>query len=186
MPAYSEESKRYHIDRIREVLKIRPDVSIKGIKRALEGDHSDPLSLDPVYIGKMLMKIRKERARRFSNALVTTRLAELEDNTRGVVSQLWAILLDPTCKDIARVAAGKAIIEHEHKLLEAQMNAGIFERKLGTLEVDHLHEYTLAPDLRATILLALKNYGIVKKVEPTNTNEPTIPALPESSGTDHQ
>ncbi len=83
---------------------------------------------------------------------------------------------------MVRVVAAKAIIEADHRFLEAQMDAGIFERKLGTVDVEHKHEHTIAPELLLPIMATLQHYGMVRK-ETEKTND-TInqPALPDASG----
>lgn len=187
MASFKDETVQYHKERVREVLVLKPNASMRAIREALEGDPRSPLTLDRHYIGKLVRKIHAERAQRYNTAIVESRLAEIQDRTQGVVEQMWRILLDGTADGKGRVMAGKVIIDAEHKLLEAQMNAGIFERKLGTVEVSHEHK--LNPDLAAPILRALRNYGIVNPttaVVPYKPAELAQPAHAAGSGAAHQ
>ena len=187
---YSEEIKKHHIERIREVISLKQRVSNIAIQKILANDSRDPINLELHYVGKLILKIRQERKSRYNQAVVDQRLAEIQDRTETVIEQMWRILLDTSNLPTARVAAGKTIIDAEHKFLEAQMNAGIFERKLGTLDVKHEHEHTLAPELALPILNALRNYGIIERkkveniIEQTHAN--TNPALGAPSEPAHQ
>ncbi len=159
MPAYSKEREQYYIERIKGVLDLKLNASTMTIHEALAKDTNAPLSLARVYIEKLRRKIDGERAHRFDDAKVGKRLAEIQDRTESVIAQMWRVLLDPNAPEVARVSGGRAIIEAEHRLFDAQLNAGIFERKLGSVEIQHIHE--LAPEHKLLILHALANYGII-------------------------
>ena len=174
MPPYKNETRDYHKERIKEILALKPSVTVLAIQEALEKDPNRSIKLSHLYITKLKGKIMRERAVRYDRARVETRLAEIEDQTQSVITQLWKVLLDPRSKDVARVQAGKTIIDAHHKFLQAQMDAGIFERKLGTLEVDNV--YHLEPEIANPILEALKNYAIIKRADVIED-----PKLPEPS-----
>lgn len=157
MPTYKEENQRYYMERIKEVLALKRNAGALTIRKALEGDPNSPLILDRIYIAKLLQKIRGERIHRFDQARVEERLAEIQDRTESVVEQMWRMLLDASAPEVARVAAAKAIVDSDHKLFDAQLNAGIYERKLGTVEVRH----GIAPENKILIINALLNYGII-------------------------
>jgi len=184
MAAFNDETRQYHIERVKEVLVLKPTASAESVVRALEGS-TDPLKLDRAYARKLMKKIREERHHRFNREIVQVRLAEIQDKTQLVGEQMWKIFLDPKADDKARVQAGKAIIENEHKFLEAQMNAGIFDRKLGTLAVDHdhihAHVVSLAPEMKEPILRALANYGLIRNAKYKLTPAPT-PAAESTHG----
>lgn len=187
MAAYSDTLKEYHKSRIRDVMILKPGVSIEGIRRVLELSQEAPLTLDHRYITKLVQKIRDERETRMDRVRINVRLAELQDRYEAVTEQMWKILLDTSLNEIkgglsARVQAGRTILEQEEKLLNAQMEAGVFERKIGTLAVEHQHEHTLnLPDeIRLPILRAFKNYGIIRN--PTYTVLPSEPAGDHNGG----
>ncbi len=160
MPSYGKELTEYHKERIKELLVLKPKVSLLSIREALQNDHKNPLLLDKDYIAIIIRKIRGERKHRYDREEVNERLAEIQDHSQSVIEQMWGVLLNPTADDRARVGAAKVIIDSEHKFLEAQMDMGVFERKLGTVDVEHTH--TLAPEVMLPILRALSNYGIIR------------------------
>lgn len=155
-----KEHEKYYLDRVREVLVLKPNAGRVLIKKILQENPENPLVLGEAYVGILKKKILGERRRRYDFVKVEERLAELQDRTEGIVAQLWRIVLDGTADERARVAAAKTIIEADHKFFEAQMNAGVFERKLGTVEVEHSH--FLAPEHVALVKTVFKNYGIIK------------------------
>lgn len=181
MPAYKDETIEYHKERIRDLIVLKPDVSAHSIREALQSDPKNPLILDRKYIGKLLRKIDEERKHRFDKVKVEKNLAIIEDETQNIISQFWGILLDNQADAKARVMAGKGILDAIHKLLEAKMAAGIFERKLGTVQVEHQH--TLSPEIALPILRALQNYGIVRTTATIIESKPAEFSDAAASGT---
>lgn len=173
MPTYKDETQKYHIERVREVLVLNPRATERAIQTVLEQDASDPLKLNREYIRKLKKKIKGERQHRFDKKHINERLAELQDRTEGIIAQMWKILLDTEKSTLARVAAARTIIDAEQKLLEAQMDAGIFDRKLGTVDIEHTHTLALSPEHKALALAFLRNHGAITK--------PNIAALPDGA-----
>lgn len=183
MGTYSDDKQQYHKSRVRDVLIINPTLSAEGIQRELQYSFIDPLRLDRVYVRKIMQKVKAERTHRIDRADVKVRLAEMEDTFRAVRKQMWSILNDEELNMVkggigARVTAGRVLIDSEKVFLEAQMNAGVFDRKLGTMnieasgKVEHIHK--MDPELKAPILKALQNYGLIRAI---NRSEP-VNALP--------
>lgn len=176
MPSYRQETIKYHIERVREVLALKPRAGCRVIKEVLSTDKGDPLNLDEWYIISLKRKIAGERVHRFDNAKVEKALSEIQDRVEGVIAQMWGILLDQNKDDRARVAAGKVIIDAEHKFLEAQLATGIYERKLGSVDI---HHHQLTPDQQIAIIRVFTNYGIIK---PANIIEQPTGILNERAG----
>lgn len=176
MPSLKKETVEYHVERVREVLALNPRAGKRVIREILAKDRDDPITLDADYILILKKKIEGERTHRFDFPKVEKRLAEMQDRTESVIAQMWRILLNQTMDERARVAAAKIIIEAELKFFDAQMAAGIFERKLGSLEVRHTHE--LAPEHKALVLNVFANYGIIRNQEPAKLPEPRPSATP--------
>ena len=159
------------MERVREILVLKPGATREVISKAIENDPKAPMYLSPEYVGKLIRKIHGERINRFTDQIVSLKLAELQDSTRLVAEQMWSILLDSTADEKARVAAGKMIIDSEHRLIEAMMTAGIFKKQLGTLKIEgsieheHEHRIKLAPEIKEPILRALQNYGLIRNAK---------------------
>lgn len=189
MAAFHDDKIQYHKSRVRDVLIINPTLSAEGIQRELKNSFIDPIKLDRQYIEKLVRKVKKERVTRLDRADVRARLSEMEDTFQAVRSQMWNILMDEGLNLVkggigARVTAGKVIIDSEKVFLESQMNAGVFDRKLGTIgieasgRIDHIHK--MDPELKAPILKALQNYGIIRSIR-----EGSAPELPAPATVEH-
>lgn len=168
MPAYKKETEQKHMERIREVLALKPRAGAITISNVLKTDPNEPLSLDPHYIIKLKKKIKGERVHRLDQAVVEEHISEMQDEIDQVTVQMWAIVLDGSADERARVGAAKVIVDSKLKLFEAKLDAWIFERKLGTLEVKRTYE--LKTEHKVLVLQAIANYGIIPPQ--TKTNEP--------------
>jgi hypothetical protein len=163
MPALSKETQNYHQSRIRAVLVVDPQASLREIKDTLAKSPSAPINLDRDYISRLVKKIRAERAVRNDQVSIGRRISELQDKIKRIDGQLWAIAADRGAKDIAKVQALKALAENELKLLSAEMDAGIYDRKVGTLKVEERKVSLLTiinqanPNERANLINAFKN-----------------------------
>lgn len=184
MGAYSDDKQQLHKSRVRDILIINPTLSAEGIQRELQYSFIDPLRLDRGYVEKIMKKVKAERIHRIDRADVKVRLAEMEDTYRAVRKQMWNILNDEELNMVkggigARVTAARVIIESEKSFLESQLNAGVFERQLGTVNIEasgrieHIHK--MDPELKAPILKALENYGLIRAIR---TSEPASNELP--------
>ena len=162
MPAISKETQDYHKSRIRAVLVVDPQASLTEIKTTLAKSPSAPLNLDKDYISRLVKKIYGERATRNDRANISRRISELQDKLKRIDGQLWAIAADKGTKDVAKVQALKALAENELKLLSAEMDAGLYERTVGTLKVEERKVSLLTiinqanPNDRGNIINALK------------------------------
>ena len=131
MPNYSKDTQEKFIDRIREVMIILPNASVRRIQDELATNKDNPLLLHRTYLTKLVDKIHGERKHRLDKAFINKRLAELEDTTRALTLQNWKIALDPTSTKKEKILALREIREAEHKLLTVQMDAGIYQDKDG-------------------------------------------------------
>lgn len=174
MSKYSVEQQNYHRSRVRDLMIINPNITYTDIQKRLILSPVDSLRLNIEYITKLVKKNKKERLVKVDRADIKERIGEMRETYEAVAAQMWSILMDTSLNFEkggigARVTAGKVIVEAQRSLLEAEMNAGVFDRKLGSVElaaigtVQHLHR--LDPGVKAPIMQALQNYGIIKQPE---------------------
>lgn len=173
MPAYSEEKQREHMERVREVLALNPRMGKLAIRNFLM-KQKNPIVLDAGYILKLKRKIERERIHRFDNAKVEKRISEMEDKIQSVIARMFSILANPMTDARAKVAAGKVIVDSEIKLFQAQLDAGIFERKFGTMNIEIIENHY------QKVLHAFANFGIVKPQK--NATDDTKNKFPSRRG----
>lgn len=131
---YSKEKQQEHISQIRRILVIKPDSTIMEVKEALANQRK-PLNLDKDYINKLVNKIRKERAKRFDYYTVNKVLAGFQDEIDELKKRLWIIITDQTTTATEKTMAIRELRNSDKDLFDKMFDAGIFERKLGEMEI---------------------------------------------------
>jgi len=169
MPKYKKELTNYHIERVRQVLVMNPNMGVIRISKTLAEARSSPIKLDPQYISNLKKKIIGERTWRYEKAKVKRRIALLEDQTRELQSGLWEIVNNTAEENKIRIQAANAIVASEHKLFQAQMDSGIYERKIGTIEVEEMRDRAVGEEAVDMMVGAFRAWGLVEKEpEPKN------------------
>jgi len=181
MPRYGKQREKYLMERVRGILAFNPRLGVHAIREKLRYDPADPVTIDPHYLLKLKNKIDAERKFRLDTTKVTERISQMQDTTAAVIEHFIELLISPSVEPKDRVAAGKAILAADKALFEAEMDAGVFERQLGSLTFKH--KLLIDPERKAAIIGAFVNIGLIK---PTN-NQPTIDvqstAAPTTAGT---
>ncbi len=157
MASYAKDIEQYHKERVREVLALNPRATERSIQKLLEEHPDSALNLSRDYIRKLKRKIEGERAHRFDHAAVDKHIAQVQDRAETVISTMWTILLDQKQKGRDRVAAAQTIIKADIELWKALLDGGVFERKLGTLDLNaNLRNRPVPPEVKEMMLKALQ------------------------------
>lgn len=131
--AYGKEKTKEFMSRVRQVIVAKPDATLVQIKEVLA---DNGIKLDIKYIMKLVQKIRRERYTRYDNQTVKKVLAEFEDFVNSTGQELLKI--SKTSKlDMAKIMALDVRVKHYNILLEKLFDAGVFERKLGTIDAKY-------------------------------------------------
>jgi hypothetical protein len=163
----------HHIrERIREILVTDPRAGGQKIRKALLNSPEFPLDLDEKFITRQIRKIRAERSARQYAPDIKARISEMEERTEMVMRQMWQIIGSSSATNQEKIVAAKVIASADKDLLDAQMDAGVFDRKVGTLDVEENKRIILElpPEVKAPMLRAFKNYGLI------NPEPRTLPA----------
>jgi hypothetical protein len=181
MPAYSEEKRKYHLERVRAVMILRPNATPREIQTVLEQSIEAPLHLDDEYIAKLMKKIIEERRRRLELANLNLRIATIQDKKRLIDERLWREATNPNNPPVARIVALRELFKNELELLQAEMDAGVFTRHLG--EIEH-RPAPLTDAEKAKILSVFLKWGLIKPKNPDEAKN--LPAqglkLPTQNG----
>ena len=114
-------------------------------------------------------KLNREKALAVDQQKIQDRLAITKEQYRIITEKLWKIIdwkLDyinegigmPKVQDIIRAA--NTIINLDLAVLKAEMDAGIFDRKLGTLDLNVYRAAPLDPEVADRIAESFKRWGI--------------------------
>jgi hypothetical protein len=158
---------------IRDVIARNPIISVVQLQNALKARGFVTAAgnpLDWVYVSKLVRKLNREKAMAVDLQKVNERLAETKERYRVIIDKLWQIIdykfeylelygMPPPSTDEVLKAANM-IIKLDLAILKAEMDAGIFDRKLGTLDVNVYRAVPLEPEKAMQIAEAFKRWGI--------------------------
>ena len=84
----------------------------------------------------------------------------------------WSIATDPSARKQDRVAALREIREAHKDVFQMLFDAGVFERKLGTLDAT-IRNAPLAPERKQVIRDVFGNWGLIPPQLDGGTTKPT-------------
>jgi hypothetical protein len=177
---------------IRDIVARNPLVSVSALQRDLavlgfKTNQGNPL--DWYYVAKVVRKLNREKALAVDQQKIGERLAITKERYRIIIEKLWKVIdykweylekygIAPPGTDEVLKAAN-TIIKLDLAILKAEMDAGIFDRKLGTVDLNVYRALPLAPDKAAKIAEAFQRWGIdltlperPKAIQPTTTDVP--------------
>lgn len=167
---------------IRDIVTIDPLISIAKIQDALFDKNfktSQNTPLDWHYLAKLRKKLHRQSVEAVMQQTAVSRIAEFKERYRLVFDRLVRIAfytddlkkegsIPPSHKD--QIAALNSIIKMDLSIFNAELDAGIFERHLGTLEIEKRAQ-PLPLELKEAMMKAFENWGIIPK---ETTYEPII------------
>jgi hypothetical protein len=158
MPALSAKTKHYYRERVRSLLVQNPMISGEGIRRHLE---AQGLILDRHYINKLVNAVHSERAKRADTWTLNLALSQFQDAMSEIVRVGWEIASDEFADKRARVMALQQIREAQDAVFEKLFDAGVFERKLGTLDAT-IRNTPLPEERKQAIRSVFENWGLLQ------------------------
>jgi hypothetical protein len=172
MPELSPQTKHYHRQRIRSLIVQQPQISPEGIRRHLD---QQGLTLDRKYIAKHLKAIMVERAKRADTWTLNIALASFQDAMSEIARVGWEIANDKSEPGRDRAAALREVREAYNTVFEKLFDAGVFERKLGTLD-QVIRNTPLPPERKEAIRVGFANWGLLEAqkedVQRDNASQP--------------
>ena len=196
MPKYDQETELKIKKNIRDILVLDPMIGVPTLgdtlfKRGFKTGSGN--KLDTHYLYKLVKKIRGENINRADRQKLNERLADLKERYRLVYEKLVKIafyskelqeLGMPAPKYKDQIEALNAITKLDLQILQAEMDAGVFERHLGKLDVD----INVTEERKVLILKAFANFSLIPKQNDTvaATIKTATPQLPNGTGNNQQ
>lgn len=166
MPAISAERKQFYKSKIRAITALDQTISQRELQERLE---SQGITLDRKYLGKLLDAIRVERVKRIERQTLNAALGFFGEAMSDIVRRAKEIADDPMASHGEVLAALREIRSTHSEMFQILFDAGVFERKLGTL--DTVIRNTPMPEERK---LAVRSaFESWKLPPPTADAEPT-------------
>jgi hypothetical protein len=157
---------------IRDIVARNPLVSVAALQRDLAErgfKTNQGNTLDWYYVAKVVRKLNREKALAVDTQKIGERLAITKERYRVIIEKLWRIIdwkpeymeqgiAMPVTGEIVRAA--DTIIKLDLAILKAEMDAGIFDRKLGTVDLNIYRALPLDPEQATKIGEAFVRWGI--------------------------
>jgi len=168
MPRISQEHKQYYKSRIRSILAQDHQITQRALQERLK---RDGLELDRQYLAALLNSIYAERTKRLDTVTLTTALASFQDVMTEIVRHAWEIVNDPMAERNEVLAALREIRAAHNDVFEKLFDAGVFERKLGELNMN-IRNVPLEDERKRGIRSAFDAWKLLPPVDagPSNTN----------------
>src|SRR5580704_14656130 len=168
MPKISTEQRQYYKSRIRSVIAQHPQISQVALAHRLK---DDGLELDRKYLGSLLNDIYTERSKRANTWMLNQALSAFQDVMMEISTVAWSIANDQFARKQDRVMALREVREAHKDMFEKLFDAGVFERKLGTLDAV-IRNTPLPEERKQAIRAVFTNWGLLeapKEDEPSTT-----------------
>jgi hypothetical protein len=162
MPAIAKERQQYHLSKVRSLIAENHQITFEEIVEQL--DRRFGLKFDRDYVTKLAKKIFVERTKRADRLTLNYALAAFDDAMNAVVQKAWEIANADYVNPQARVMALREIREAHSAVFEKLFDAGVFERKLGTLDAT-IRNTPLAEDKKQSIAAVFANWGLIVPAE---------------------
>lgn len=134
MPRYSQDQTNMHRARVKRIMVIKPEASSLDIQKELKKE-KNPITLTQHYILKLKNSIIEERKTRFDSYTVNGVLAKFQDDLNQMSDVLWDIVNDEKSTRQEKTQALRELRNNGNVFFERMFNAGVFEKKLGELNV---------------------------------------------------
>jgi hypothetical protein len=170
MPALAKEREQYFISRIRGLIALDHRIRNDEIGQRLA---VDGIELERHYVGKLVKKIYAERARRMDTITLNHALVAFAETMEEIVRRARDIADNPMSERLEVLAALREIRSAHNDMFTKLFDAGVFERKLGTLDAT-IRNTPLPEEKKQTIRDVFTNWGLltapkedVRPAEPT-------------------
>lgn len=158
-----------------------PAITQRELQERLDGEG---LHLDRKYLGQLINGIYAERTKRADHATLNYALASFQDAMLEIHRAAWEIISDPMAKNMDKALAMREAREALAVSFEKMFDAGVFERKLGTLDAI-VRNVPLTQERMNAIQLVFESWKLPAKAIPTveikAINPPTEDAAPATS-----
>ena len=166
---------------IRDAIVIDPLISMRSLQSVLEKKGINVGSRE--YLSRLVWKITRSLETEVDRQVLSGRIAQIKERQRIVIDRLVRIAFytddlrkegfpPPSYRD--QIMALNAIVKLDLAILSAEMDAGIFERHIGKIEIEKRY-IPLPQELKERMIEALKNYGVIPHEVESKNNETDIP-----------
>jgi hypothetical protein len=145
---------------VRSVIAQDHQIGLDDLADRLEREYG--IHIERHYLSGLVRTIYRERALRADRQTLNQALAAFDDTMAQVVRVAWEIANDPFARKQDHVMALREIREANSAVFEKLFDAGVLERKLGTIDAA-LRNTPLAPERKESIAVVFENWKLAPK-----------------------
>jgi hypothetical protein len=157
MPRITHEQKALYKSKIRSIIARNHQISAIELAEVLK---TGGLDLERHYLGKLMKEVHSEQIRRADRQTLSLALASFEDTMTEIVKVAWEIANTKWINPQARVMALREIREAHNDVFQKLFDAGVFEKKLGTLDLT-VRNAPLPEDKKKAIRDVFEQWGLI-------------------------
>jgi hypothetical protein len=175
----SKEQETLYRSRIRQLMVMNHNISNIDMQQKLD---ADGLHLDLHYIGKLRNKITAERARRVDRLTLNHALASFQDIMTQVMEVGWEIAMDTRGEGRDRASGLEVVRKAGNDAFDKLFDAGVFDRKLGTIGVQFRNK-PLTAEALAEIVDTFRRHGkLPQKIHDGGSTDTSAPRAQLAEG----
>lgn len=179
----SKEQENFYITQIRRLIVIDPDMSAREIQEHLAENN---LRLDDKYVAKLKEKIYKQRSHSTDRQTLHLALGKMSEALKEVIKEAWITATRASTKPREKVMALKLIADNEVQLFEMLFDAGVFNRKLGEIDLNVIRDRPISSATIDGIVDNMKKWGFDLEAEPEKKLLTSVATEKPSNGNDKQ
>lgn len=157
MPAIAKEREQYFMSRMRGIRAFDRNITIEEVQQRLA---STGLMLERHYIGKLIKKMYGQQARRNDTLILNRALDTFGEVMEEIVKRCRGIADDPMASREEILSALREIRAAHKDLFQLMFDAGVFERKLGTLDIA-IRNTPLPEERKQAIRATFQSWGLL-------------------------
>lgn len=157
------------------------DKIIELADRNREIDPSFPRFSNRDYVNRVKNKILNERRSRLDHELVNHTIANIEDEFNENIAILAGIMRDKTQTAKTRVDAARTIAQVRNVLTQMKFDAGVFDRKLGTLVAETTADKIIRETLGYDRGKVINDARPLRQLPAGNARPPALPIPTQDS-----
>ena len=128
MSRFTDEKYEEYKMLIRRMKQLEPRITITKMAMQLKVDYRVVMRLNK--------KIERERVEAIKRALADDDLSEIIEFIKEASPEIKGIIFSQFAKPAEKIAAFRAVIEGQDRAMNLKMDAGIYQRNLGKLDVE--------------------------------------------------
>ena len=127
MSRFTDEKYEQYKGLIRRMKQLKPSITI--------GEMATQLKIDYRVVMRLNKKVERQRTEAIKRAMADDDLSDIIEFISEASPQIKAIIFSPASKPAEKIAAFRAVIEGKDREMNLKMDAGVYQRNLGKLDV---------------------------------------------------